>query len=288
MLLVHSSLIEGGYNYEQQQWVEKGNTLVVLGVSDRVTKASFNTMLKSPVGNVKIETGRRLEKPKQEELLLKDSFGAVVWQKTYGKGKVISSTTPHLAANAYQDNRANFEYLAQLVGNKNNKLYVDEYLHGYKDASIKKEKGEGDLYTYFIQKPIFVSAIQAIVLLIVLLFAQNRRFGKPALLEVPKVNNSEAYILALAGVLQKADSTDFVLTLVGKEEQQQLQEALGLGKTTNINAQTSDSEVLLRAWQDKIGTSSSNLQSALEVQSQKRRISEKRFDSLVVKMAKLA
>ena len=272
LLMVYPSLT-GGFTYEQQQWVEKGNTLVVLGVRDRVTKANFSTIQKSAVGDVKIETGRRREKPKQEQFLLKDAFGAVVWQEIYGKGKVIFSTTPHLAANAYQDNRANFEYLAQLVGNKNNKLFVDEYLHGYEDANIKKAKGEGDIYTYFTQKPIFVSAIQAIVLLIVLIFAQNRRFGKPALLEAPKVNNSEAYIQALAAVLQKADTTDFVLTLVGKEEQQQLQSAL-VGKTAHITS-ASDSEVLLQAWQDKIGTSSSDLKSVLQVQARKRRISEK-------------
>lgn len=275
LLLIYSSLQQGGgFNYEQQQWVEKGNTLVVLGVSDRVTKANFSTMLKSPVGDVKIDTGRRRSKPENVEFLLKDAFGAVVWQETYGKGKVIYSITPHLAANAYQDNRANFEYLAQLVGNKSNKLFIDEYLHGYKDANIKKAKGEGDIYTYLIQKPIFVGAIQAFVLLIVLIVAQNRRFGKPILLETPKVNNSEAYIQALAAVLQKADTTDFVLEMVGKEEIQQLQLALGLGKTGNINAQTS-SEVMLRTWQDKIGTSSTDLKSVLQMQSQKRRINEK-------------
>ena len=276
LLLIYPSLEkEGGFNYEQQQWVEKGNTLVVLGVSDGVTKANFSTMLKSPVGDVKIDTGRRRSKPENVEFLLKDAFGAVVWQETYGKGKIIYSITPHLAANAYQDNRANFEYLAQLVGNKSNKLFIDEYLHGYKDANIKKAKGEGDIYTYFIQKPIFVGAIQAFVLLIVLIVAQNRRFGKPILLETPKVNNSEAYIQALAAVLQKADTTDFVLEMVGKEEIQQLQLALGLGKTGNINAQTSDNEVILRTWQDKIGTSSTDLKSVLQMQSQKRRINEK-------------
>jgi Domain of unknown function (DUF4350) len=275
LLLIYPSLQkENGFNYEQQQWVEKGNTLVVLGVSDRTTNANFSTMLKSSVGDIKIDTSRRRKQTDKANLLLKDAFGAVVWQETYGKGKVIYSTTPHLAANAYQDNRANFEYLTQLVSNKGNKLFIDEYLHGYKDANIKKAKGEGDIYTYFIQKPIFVSAIQAIVLLIVLILAQNRRFGKPILIETPKVNNSEAYIQALAAVLQKADSTDFVLEMVGKEEIQQMQEALGLGKTGNINVQISD-EVLLPAWQDKIGTSTSDLKSVLQMRMQKRRISEK-------------
>ncbi len=276
LLVIYPSLQkDSGFSYEQQQWVEKGNTLVVLGVSGGVTKANFSTMLKSPVGDVKIDTARRRSKLEKIEFLLKDTFGDVVWQVTYGKGKVIYSITPDLAANAYQDNRANFEYLAQLVDDKSNKLFIDEYLHGYKDANIKKAKGEGDIYTYLIQKPIFAGAIQAFVLLIVLIIAQNRRFGKPILLETPKVNNSEAYIQALAAVLQKADTTDFVVEMVGKEEIQQMQLALGLGKTGNINAASSDNEVLLPAWEDKIGTNTSDLKSVLQMQIQKRRISEK-------------
>jgi Domain of unknown function (DUF4350) len=275
LLLIYPTLQqESGFNYEQQLWVEKGNTLVILGKSDRVTKANFSTMLKSAVGDVKIDTSRRHEKP-EADFLLKDTYGAAVWQETHGKGKVIYAITPHLAANAYQDNRANFEYLARLVDNKGNKVFIDEYLHGYRDANIKKAKGEGDIYTYFIQKPIFVSAIQALILLVVLIIAKNRRFGKPILLETPKVDNSQAYIQALAAVLQKADTTDFVLEMVGKEEIQQLQEALGLGKTGNINTQVSENEVLLPVWQDKIGTNTSDLKSVLQIRSQKRRISEK-------------
>jgi hypothetical protein len=99
--------------------------------------------------------------------------------------------------------------------------------------------------------------------------AQNRRFGKPVTLDTPAIDNSQAYIQALAGVLQKADSTDFVLEMVGKQEQLQLQQALGLGQIPLEN------QVLLKAWSEKTGTSAADLDAVLKLPAKKHRISEK-------------
>jgi hypothetical protein len=51
--------------------------------------------------------------------------------------------------------------------------------------------------------------IQGTIILLVAIFAGWNRFGQPVTLSAPQVDNSEAYIQALAGVLQKANSTDF-------------------------------------------------------------------------------
>lgn len=267
--------------YELQGWIEKGNNLIVLDYTGKATGAGFSTIHKSSVGNVKIDTTKRYEIsfPKSEvEPLLSDDRGAIVWQTRYGKGKVIYSVTPELAANAYQNEPGNFEFLAQLASDNNKrKIYIDEYIHGYKDKDIKEVKGEGNIQTYFIQKPIFTAFIQAGILLLVLIFAQNRRFGKITTLEAPTVDNSQAYIQALAAVLQKADSTDFVVEMVGKEEINQLTLNLGLGKKNLIDVTAPDSEELLSVWQNKFGVGS-DLESALHVQSQQgqsRRLSEK-------------
>lgn len=275
LLQVQPQSVDKAITKEQLEWVKAGNNLIILGVQEPTTKANFRSLVDSPQGQVKIETTRRLVEKGTSEFLLKDRDGAIVWQKSYAKGRVVYSSTAHIAANAYQDNRANYEYLSQLVGNKNNVLLVDEYIHGYKDPNIRAEEKEGDIFSYFIQKPIFVAAIQGVILLTVLIIAQNRRFGKAIKLESPKQDNSQAYIEALAAVLQKADTTDFVVEMVGREEQSQLQQALGLGKIGSLDRSTLAAEALLRVWQDKIGTSSSDLDSVLQVQSQKRRISEK-------------
>jgi hypothetical protein len=277
-LRINSYLSEPFILPEEKKWVENGNKLVVLGVNDRVTAADFTTMQESPVGEVKIETRRRREL-KTEQLALGDRFGAIVWQQKYGKGTAIYSITPYLAANAYQDNENNFKYLADLVNDKkNNNIFVDEYIHGYKDADVREKEGEGNLLNFFIKKPLFVAFVQIAVLLLILIWALNQRFGKPVALETIELDNSEAYIQALAQVLQKADKNDFVMEMVAKDEQIQLQKALGLGQTPL------EREAIVNAWVRKTGNPATELDTVLRLQAKKSHISERDLVNWLGKM----
>ncbi|BAY23519.1 hypothetical protein NIES2100_33110 [Calothrix sp. NIES-2100] len=269
LLQVYSSLNLALLTSEQRAWIEKGNTLVILGAQSPVTASNFHTMQKSPFGEVKIATRRRYKKGDSEEVSLSDRFGAIVWQHKYGKGKVIFATTPHLAANAYQDYLSNFKFLADLVSKQNNAIFVDEYIHGYKDADVREQEGQGDLLTYFANQPLIVALLQTGILLLVLIWGQNRRFGKPIVLETPVLDNSEAYIQALATVLEKAESTDFVIEMVGKAEQIQLQKSLGLGEIFL------EPQALIDIWVEKTGKSSAELATVLKLKSQKRPMSER-------------
>ncbi len=269
LLQVNSYLQEPILLPQERKWVEKGNNFVILGVREEVTAADFSTMHNSPVGDVKIETKRRRRLEKGEEVSLGDRFGAVVWEQKYGKGKAIFATTAYLAANAYQDNLSNFQYLADLVSNKGNILFVDEYIHGYKDASVRKSEGKADLFRYFAQTPLLPALVQTGVVLLVLIWAQNRRFGKPETLYTQEVDNSQAYIQALAGVLQKADKNDFVVEMVGKQEQLQLQKALGLGQVLM------EHQSLIDAWMQQTGATAAELEAILKVQSRQRPMSER-------------
>ncbi|MCC5623459.1 DUF4350 domain-containing protein [Nostoc sp. CHAB 5715] len=268
-LQVSSDLKETTLDSQKREWVEKGNTLVILGAWARVTEAEFSTMQRSPQGDIKIDTRRRYRKAKQKQVDLGDRFGAVVWEENYKQGKVIFSTTPYLAANAYQDYLSNFKYLASLVTEKGNIVFVDEYIHGYKDADVRKKESEGDLFSFFAKTAVFPIVVQVGILLLVLIWAQNRRFGKPVALDTPVVDNSSAYIQALAGVLQKADTTDFVVEMVGKQEQLQLQKALGLGQIPL------EHQALINFWIEKTGASAAELDAVLKLQSRKQPISER-------------
>jgi hypothetical protein len=253
---------------QEREWLEKGNTLVILGVGGRVTESDFSTLQKSPQGDIKIETRRRNRKVNQKQTDLGDRFGAIVWEETYKQGKVIFSTTPYLAANAYQDNLSNFKYLADLVNKNNNTILVDEYIHGYKDPDVRLKESEGNLSSFFAKTPLFPISIQVAIVLLVLIWAQNRRFGKPVTLDTQVADNSEAYIQALALVLQKADTTDFVIGMVGKQEQLQLQKALGLGQVP-LEHQT-----LVNVWVEKTGASGADLDAVLKLRSHKQPIKE--------------
>lgn len=266
LLRVYSTLTVRSLSEEERDWVESGNTLVVLGVRQPVTEAPFSTLHQAAGGRIKIETRRREKEIK--EGLLGDRFGAIVWEENMGKGRVIFATTPHLAANAYQDFQDNYEFLAQIVTQNNQPVWVDEYLHGYKDAGvIEREQGQ-NVFSYLGNTPLFPAFMQGLILLCVAIWASNRRFGHPLTVSPPVVNNSEAYIQALAGVLQKANSSQFILDVVGKEEQLQLQKSLGLGQVPL------EHQSLVEAWVQQTGRPAAELQQALEMQSRKQRMSE--------------
>ncbi len=228
LLRVNHQLTPPTLSTEDDKWVKQGNTLVILGVTGAATAAEFSTLQESPVGNVKIETSRRY-KGTELNVELGDLLGAVVWSKKIGKGRAIFATTPYLAANAYQEYPSNYKYLAQLVG-KNRQVLVDEYSHGYRDKSITETEGDRNWLSYLAKTPLLPFLLQAGVLLLILIWAQNHRFGTPESLETPAIDNNQAYIQALAGVLEKAECSEFILNIVGKEEQLQLQQSLGLGK----------------------------------------------------------
>jgi hypothetical protein len=336
LLRVNSTLTGDTYYDMEQEWVKKGNTLVILGVYQPVTEAPFSTIHKAGDLSVKIDTQRREKKGK--EGLLGDRFGTIVWQESIGKGQVIYATTRHLAANAYQDFQGNYEFLAQLVtqseegergrggeGEKNqliansqaqNSVWVDEYIHGYRDPDVlacqeQGSQGRGSqpgtspgrgsqpgtsqgrgsqsgtspgnrkgsagtttcnqkpsLFSYLAKTPVFPALVQGLILLLVAIWAGNRRFGKPLSLSAPVVDNSEAYIQALAGVLQKANSSEFIVEVVGKDEQLQLQKALFLGQ------EQLDHQSLVNAWVQQTGHPAKELEQLLQMPSQKQRMSE--------------
>lgn len=299
LLRIYSKLIPEVVSDTEKKWVEQGNTLVKLGVRAPVTPAPFSSLHPASAGEIKIDTGRRY--PSDKKQVLDDQFGAIVWKKPMGKGTVYFASTSHLAANAYQDFPGNYEFLAglvtQLEGEEQeiegaqqalavkliqnsshppsqgtskilNKVWVDEYIHGYKDSEVIKREYEGNLFTYLANTPLFPVLIQGTIILLVAIFAGWNRFGQPVTLSAPQVDNSEAYIQALAGVLQKANSTDFAVEIIGKEEQLQLQKALLLGQASL------ESETLTNAWVEQTGRKAAELSKLLPSPSHKRRISD--------------
>jgi Domain of unknown function (DUF4350) len=262
LLQINSGLEEFSLAPLEKKWIENGNTLVILGADALSNDIEFSQNLASPQGQVKIETTRRFKAtdsassyfklPSIPTSIVSDDYGAVVWQSSIGKGKLILATTPYLAANAYQDSTANYELLTALTGNQQ-RIVVDEYLHGYREPrkpgnplnpDDPQRDGEGDgLMSYFAKTPFFVAFVNICLVLGVLVWQQNRRFGAVIIPQPPQVDNSVAYIQALGGILRQAQSSEFVLQNVGKAEQLKLQQLLGLG-----NKQLVDRQTLVDAW----------------------------------------
>jgi len=261
-----SNQIEPLDSHGFEAWVAQGNVLILLGASAPVSKAPFSTTVPSSAGDVRIDTARRL-KP-EGEVLLGDGFGAIVRQVKQGKGRMILVSTPYLAANAYQEARGNFQVLTTLATQAGNPIWVDEYLHGYKDPVQVEQETGNNLLGYLAKTPLLLLVIQGGVILVVLVWGQNQRFGRPLQLSQPTVDNSAAYIEAMAAVLHKAECSEFVLERVGKAEQLAIQQALGLGNTLL------SPESLTTAWGQQTGRSPLELQTVLAIAQRHRRISE--------------
>ena len=248
----------------EDHWIKAGNTLIILGVRSSITEAPFTTFHKQQYGRIKIDTSRREKNVNQ--IILGDEFGAIVWQEIRGKGRLIYGVTPYLAANAYQDSQANYEFLAELINySENNQVFVDEYIHGYTDKIITQES-EKNLISYLGKTPLFIVLIQGFIIAIIAIWASNRRLGNPVIFTSPPANNSATYIEALATVLQKAESSELIVEVVGRAEQLKLQKALGLSGE-QVNNQS-----LIEAWGQQTGRPITELEQLLEMRSQKRRL----------------
>ncbi len=266
LIRVYSQLREASLSSSELNWVKQGNTLILLGVNQPVTKAAFSTQQSSPEGTIFIDTRRR--KNTVETELLTDQYGAIVWKNELENGQVIFAVTPYLGANAYQDSPGNYQFLAKLASPNRQPIWMDEYIHGYKDQDIIQQEQKASLVEYLQQTPLFPLLIQVIIILIIVIWAGNRRFGKPLIVTTPPVDNSTAYIQALAGVLHKAGSTEFILEVIGKEERLKLQQELGLGQTPV------DDQTLIEVWVQQTGRSSDLLKQVLKTQTTHRRVSE--------------
>ncbi|MBD1868727.1 DUF4350 domain-containing protein [Cyanobacteria bacterium FACHB-471] len=259
-------------------WIAQGNVLVLLGVRGTVTAAPFSSTLESSAGGVKVETSRRslqtqsFSAPGMNEWefedLLRDGHGAIVWQETVGRGRIILSTSSHLAANAYQNEPGNFEFLAQLLTEIGNPIWVDEYSHGYKDEAAIAQENSENILLYLAKTPLVLVAVQAGIMLLVLILG-HRRLGPAIALETPPVDNSKAYIQAMAGVLQKANSSKFVVEMVGEAEQLNVQRSLGLG--TDLL----EPQVVAAAWAQQTGRPAAELAEIFDLADNHAQISER-------------
>ncbi|MEM8603265.1 MAG: DUF4350 domain-containing protein [Cyanobacteria bacterium P01_H01_bin.121] len=253
-------------------WLDQGNTLVVLGVWDAATRAAFQRDLESEEGLVRIDTTRRNSQLYDEEFaLLADEYGAVVWQEYFEseakQGRIIYATTPHLAANAYQNRPGNFAFLAALVQQDGNAVWIDEYLHGYRDPD--SEAGgttqARDWLEYLLRTPLILVLLQVLVLAPLVVVALNRRFGPAQPLRSPQLNSSDAYMQALAGVLHKAESTDFVVDTLSQAERTLMQKSLGLGRDI-VSV-----EELISVWAQQTGQDGAKLRLVLQPQIRQHR-----------------
>jgi Domain of unknown function (DUF4350) len=295
-ILSKADFLQGAISLAESElnWVSQGNTLVIIGKYEPATAAPFESLITSSIDDrqqtladrqIKIETTRRYQPPKKTKTkiktksILQDRYGAVVWQEQIGQGKVVYCTTPYLAANAYQDYLDNYQFLAELVDDHET-IWVDEYIHGYKDKETTAQEQQENILSYLVKTPLYLLFIQTALMAIIAAVAAFRRFGLPVKPKVAIADNSIAYIDALAGVLEKAQTTDFVVEAIVKDEQRKLQSSLGLGKSLV------DQASLIAAWKLQKGAES-DLSQLFKVSNAGKKISDAQLIDWMQKWQKI-
>jgi Domain of unknown function (DUF4350) len=214
-------------------WVKQGNTLIELSWDGVLTGAPFSSDLPTPKGAVRIETTRRYKVSNKilGDVLLKDDFGRVIVSETVGKGRSIKINYPLMGSGNYAGKGANFQTLADLATQRKGTIWVDELIHGYPDiesSPAPRDAKSQDLWGYFAQRPIAVIAGQGMLMLALLLWGQNQRFGSLLRIAPPPRNSSEQYIQALADTLNTHGHTEYVLALLGQTLRDRLKSRLRL------------------------------------------------------------
>jgi Domain of unknown function (DUF4350) len=262
-------------------WVERGNTLIQLSWTGTVTGAPFSSAIESKQGPVRIETSRRYKlgstKSKDEVAEVKDRFGSVIWSYSLGKGRIIQSTYPWIAANVYAQQNENFRVLEALATRQEDTIWVDEWLHGYRDPTSDSgvaDREEESPWEYLSRQPIAVIAEQGMVLLFLLIWGKNQRFGTMTRRIIPPRNSSEQYIQALADTLDANGHTEYVLAMLGQSFRQRLQSQLGMVGVGRGETAVAD-RAIAEQWASVTGRPSQVLLELLEKTQREKRLGER-------------
>ncbi len=164
-----------------EKFMEKGHTILLLkknpvGYFDlkidptppsegpvEVT-GSFENSLEATVGQ-----SFRLRPQAEDQVLMEDEKGALVLERSYGEGQLIVSMNPDWVINGAILEHDHAALTAQLLKESGSgPILVDEYIHGPKNIPT--------VFTIY-PKWVLVIALQLILLAIVWLWKQGKRFG---------------------------------------------------------------------------------------------------------------
>lgn len=143
-----------------------------------------------------IPSHTRILAEETDEVLLQDHAGSIALKRSYGEGSLIVTNSPDWLINDYITEHHHVELLFSLLESDNayNSILFDEYIHGSGHAPSTT-----DLYP----KWILVLALQLILLTILILWYQGRRFGPVLKPREDMVRFSHEQTTALAAWYQR-------------------------------------------------------------------------------------
>ena len=188
------------------------------------------------VSSVAYESPVRLKTAKKAQYatLLKDDDGALLMEKTVGKGRVLVAALGDIAGNAAirkADNAVLLVNIASELGGEG-VIEFDEYHHG---VGFEAAKGETGGVWSVVQAPLRLAIYAGVVLCAALLYNNNRMFGR--LREAPPVipRSSADYVGSAGTLLRRAGAADLAVTMIYERFMRELNQILDLPPEADLS-----------------------------------------------------
>ncbi|MGH9829170.1 MAG: DUF4350 domain-containing protein, partial [Blastocatellia bacterium] len=228
------------------KWVETGRLLVVIdraisfdlpgNVSARSKAGSYSAVVKPIQPTPFTRSVQRVEVTQYASRVtvasdsvtehMGDAAGSLLSDVVVGKGRVVFLTEPYIVANNGIGEFDNVAVALNLVSLKPaGKVAFDEYHHGYDSSGMGAESG---MLAYFKGTPVPWLLAQAGLIVLVLVYTQGRRFGRPLPLRRERRTTNLEFVASMATITRIARATDLAMQNVYGEFRRRLCRYSGL------------------------------------------------------------
>ena len=171
------------------------------------------TPLTRQVGSISVSSKVRLRAAPASrwQTLFSDRYGAIAARKRLGQGHIIVAADPLLVSNQGVTQADNVVLLANIaqdaVGQSGLGIVFDEYHHGVGFEAISEEQ---ETWISALPLPIKRAALPVVLLLLLIIYNGNQRFGAARTPPLPASRASGEYVQSLARWYRRAEAADIV------------------------------------------------------------------------------
>lgn len=162
-----------------------------------------------------------------------DSNGALLVDYSYGMGRVVILSDPYIVANGGIKLNDNLQLAINTITARSGVIAFDEYHQG-------RGVTENAFAAYFAGTPILALAAQIVLLVLVLLWTNARRFGRPLPLAQIDRRSSLEFVASMAELQERSRAFDLAIENIYTRTRRVLARHAGL------NYNSSRSEIALR------------------------------------------
>lgn len=150
---------------------------------------------------------------------------AILADFPYGAGQIVFLSDPYIVSNAGIGIVDNAQLAVNIIAAPDTLVAFDEYHHGYGAA-------ENRLFQYFAGTPVLWILAQIILLIVLALWSQSRRFARPLPANEPNRLSKLEYVSAFAELQQRTKAYDLALENIYSEFRRSTTRLFGMDNFT--------------------------------------------------------